>query len=150
MGSDTWQLLPCRTTQGKGNPSTFKAFPPSHFRRVKQCRELLWGSALTSQRLMSQQCGCELMGRDGPPEPWQKARVRGHLCERLQMLYQHRSPAPGFRALLALGSVLIIKTWKGASEAASAAIQPAPGFQRKETACLATKASPPWELAREL
>lgn len=35
------------------------------------------------------------------------------------MLYQRCSPAPGFRALLALESVLIIKTWKGAPEAAS-------------------------------
>ena len=35
------------------------------------------------------------------------------------MLYQRCSPAPGFRVLLALESALIIKTWKGASEAAS-------------------------------
>lgn len=91
------------------------------------------------------------MGRDGPPAPLQKARVRGHLCETEQVLYQHCSPALGFRVLLALGSVLIIKTCKGASEAAaSAAIQPAPGFQRKEIAWLATKASPPWEHAGEL
>lgn len=141
---------PCRAAQGKGNPSTFKAFPPSHFRRVKQCREQLWASALTSQHLISQQCSCGLMGRDGTPAPLPKAGLRGHPCERLQMLYQHCSPARALRVLLALASVLIIKTWEGASEAASAAIQPAPGFQRKEIACLATKASPPWEHAGEL
>lgn len=39
------------------------------------------------------------------------------------MLYQHCSPAPGFRVLLALESVLIIKTWEGASEAASIVVE---------------------------
>lgn len=124
----TWQLLPCRATQGRGNAIP-KASPAAHFERVKKCRELLWGSALTWQPLISQQGSSGLMGRDGPPAPLQKARVRGHLCERV--LYQHCSPALGFRVLLALGRVLIIKTCRGASEAASAAIQPAPGFQRK-------------------
>lgn len=37
------------------------------------------------------------------------------------MLYQCWSPAPDFRVLLALEYVLIIKTWKGASEAVSMA-----------------------------
>lgn len=30
MGSDTRQLMPCRTTQGKENLNTFKSFPPLH------------------------------------------------------------------------------------------------------------------------
>lgn len=143
-GSETPAL---QSNPGKGKCQCTPGLPTAHFKGVKQCRELLWGSALASQHLISQQCSCGLMGRDGPAAPLQKARVRGHPCERVQVLYQPCSPAPGFRVLLALGSVLIIKTWKGASEAASAAIQPAPGFQRKEIACLATKASPLWEHA---
>lgn len=42
------------------------------------------------------------------------------------MLYQHCSPAPGFRVLLALENAQVIETWEGASEAASVAVEGRP------------------------
>lgn len=62
------------------------------------------------------------------------------------MLYQHGSPAPGFRVLPALGSALIIQTWRGASEAGSIAAEDGqsgpslalrPAWLAEETNCLA-------------